>query len=761
MTDLLSRLRDARLFRALALFFASAWVALQVAAFTIDRFGFPDWTLTVTLVLLGIGLAVIIGVAAMKARVARLTAEGSGSGAGLRRFTWRRAASGGAMAFLVLFGLAGLWVVIQDRGRSFAPDDALAEAAPAVAVLPFEATGPGLESWREGAIDLISTNLDGAGGLRAIDSRTVLARWTEGVKEGERPDVETSLGVARHTGAQYAILGNVVALGVGIRLTADVHRLDDGRKLGTAQVEGAPDSVYQLVDRLSIDILREILGETEEFPRVELARATTSSLLALRAYLEGEGHFRRADFEPAVEAYRRAVAADSTFALAWRRLGESIGWLPAETRPEEGPYHAAMQAVRYADRLPEREAMAVRAYAGFIHGTFRPILEPLRTAVRRYPDDPELQFLLAELYVHMGDQIPVSREEMSAALDRTLELDPHFAPYYQHPIEGAFFAADSARAIDLLERYARIAHDNLYLRGYRLAADVAWGDPARRAAALAAIDTLPTEDLPLIELRHPRFVEYRDRVAAAAGRGGIRTQAAFGLLAAGRPDAARIELAEADPRDEVGILYRAQLVGAPGVEERLREMTRDVPDSVWPASHYRAALAAEAGNPAAVERLARSGRAYADSLRAEGDSLSARGLEGVIRALEGYARFRGGDRDGGLQLLIEGQRDATGWGPMVPINDGIRIWIARALVDLGRLEEALGWYETFDVSHPWIYPWIALETGTVYERLGRREEAKTRYETALAYWRNAGPEMQPKVAEARAGLARLGFAPRG
>ncbi len=167
MNDIWTRLKDIRLFRALAVFFAGAWVALQVAAFTIDRFGFPEWTLTVTLVLLGIGLAVILATAWIKTRVARRDAAGLESSGGLRRFTWRRALAGGGFAFSILFGLAGLWVVIQDRGRSFAPDDAHAEAAPAVAVLPFEAAGVGLESWREGAIDLISTNLDGAGGLRA------------------------------------------------------------------------------------------------------------------------------------------------------------------------------------------------------------------------------------------------------------------------------------------------------------------------------------------------------------------------------------------------------------------------------------------------------------------------------------------------------------------------------------------------------------------------------------------------------------------
>ena len=107
-----------------------------------------------------------------------------------------------------------------------------------------------------------------------------------------------------------------------------------GEILGQAQVEGAPDSVYMLVDRLSVEALKAILNRpAKDLPRIELARVTTASLPALRAYLEGEILYRKADWQAAIQAYRRAVDADTTFALAWLRLGESISWLPAPDRP--------------------------------------------------------------------------------------------------------------------------------------------------------------------------------------------------------------------------------------------------------------------------------------------------------------------------------------------------------------------------------------------------------------------------------------------
>jgi uncharacterized membrane protein (UPF0182 family) len=96
-----------------------------------------------------------------------------------------------------------------------------------------------------------------------------------------------------------------VALGRDLRLTADIYEVSDGRSLGQAQVQGSPDSVYMLVDQLSIEVLQAIRGgEVEDLPRIQLARVTTASLPALKAYLEGEALYRKADWEGALAAYR-------------------------------------------------------------------------------------------------------------------------------------------------------------------------------------------------------------------------------------------------------------------------------------------------------------------------------------------------------------------------------------------------------------------------------------------------------------------------
>ena len=239
----------------------------------------------------------------------------------------------GAVVMLLLLGLAGLYLRTQARDRTLrAPPPPAGEAAPGIAVLPFAVQDGALANWREGLVDLVSIDLSGVAGLRAVDSRTLLARWRERVEGADIPELATALEVAERAGARYAVVGSVIANGPDLLLTAGVHEVEGRRMLGTARSQGPADSIFTLVDRLTLEILRLILsGEARELPRIDLARVSTSSLPALKSYLEGEVLFRRSQFQSAAEAYARAVEADSNFALARYRLGLSRWWVGGHT----------------------------------------------------------------------------------------------------------------------------------------------------------------------------------------------------------------------------------------------------------------------------------------------------------------------------------------------------------------------------------------------------------------------------------------------
>jgi tetratricopeptide (TPR) repeat protein len=670
-------------------------------------------------------------------------------------------------AFSLLFGLAGLYVVIRDRGRSFAPSEAIAEAAPGIAVLPFETSGPDLDVWREGVVDLVATNIDGVAGLRAIDSRTVLARWGERVTEGATADLETSLDVARRAGAHYAVLGNASALGAAVRLTADIYAVQDGRSLGHAMVEGSPDSVYMLIDRLSIEVLRAVLGgKAEDLPRVDLARVTTTSLPALRAYLAGEVLYRRADFAAAIPEYQRAVEADSTFALANYRLAQSYGW--SQNIGTEPGRQADERAARFADRLPEREAIVVRADYALVRGSLEG-LEPLRKGVVKYPDDPELWYLLADTYNHLGQRALVSYEEEARTWERLLALSPDFAPYYIHPIENAAWKDDSARFAELLPRYLRLAPEGTFARRFTLLRDLLWGTPDEARMARAVVDTADGRVARGVAnwLWAPRMLPLDAELYAALRRRsdanvGVATSIHWNAMARGKVAEAITILDDPllSPSFRVSRLQGIHSLGftvePARMERALAEMYADT--AAGPYAFLAAgAWGVDRGRAEEVDRARSRLREVSARYLAAGDSFRAGSVNGTIAGLDGYVAWKGGRRDEALALFERARREIVGLGGLSVSGDIVRWWTGELLVEMDRPKDAAQYFETFDPPDPF----RAIRLGGIYEKLGERDKAREEYEEVLAVLVDPDPELRPMVAQAREGIGRLGFRPRG
>jgi class 3 adenylate cyclase/tetratricopeptide (TPR) repeat protein len=775
------RLRRSHLVRTLLAYVGIAALLLFATDLSIERLGLPGWAFPGAVVLLVLGFVVTAATAWIQSSPdTRIRAAGGelprsraldlgGLAGAIRRgemphLTWGRTVAGGVFAFSLLFGLAGLYVVIRDRGRSFAPSEAIAEAAPGIAVLPFTVQGADLDVWREGMVDLLSTNLDGVGGLRAIDSRTVLARWNESVPEGQRADLATGLEVGRRAGARYVLLGSAVSLGSDVRLSAELYDVEGGERLGQGQAVGSPDSVLVLVDRLSIEILRAVLqGQEGDLPDVNLARATTTSLPALKAYLEGEVLFRRGDFEAAIPAYERAVEADSTFAMANFRLATAYGW--AESIMSELGQGAIGRAARYADRLPEHEAALVRADLALTNGTLDGI-EPLERAVRRRPDDAEAWYLLGETYFHLGPAALIPLAKSEEAFARAVELDPRFIPAYIHRIDYAMLNADSARAAALIDSMARFVEPGSEeLELVRAIYDLGFGDAPAKERAWRTMEANPDELVPIAlqDFRHPRFIDVEGQlydIAARTGNVNASVLGAWNEMHRGRPAAAleRVKAPGFFPVARIGILVTAEIQGtsvpAAEIEEALAIDPEDLPSDVPRALlfFFRGAWAADQGRE--PDRAADRGalRDLAARARVEGDSATARFADGAGLALDGLLAWKRGDLELAEEFLEEARVEATGHGPQWSVNDAIRWWLAEVLVEQGKLHEAEPYFASL-----WNHTVADKRRGDLYSQLGEPEKAREAYERFLTAWRDAEPEMAPTVARVRQALA--GMAP--
>ncbi len=779
--DVWTRIKQARIVRVVAFYLGACWIVLQVVDILQEALSLPDWLAPVSVVLLLVGGVVMVATALVQGSPDTDAREAAGEVPGswqvapkqlsqsiksgqLPHLTWGRSLLGGLMAFWFLFGLAGIYVVLKDRGESFAPTEAIAEVAgTGVAVVPFRIQGSeDLELWREGMVDLFSTNLDGVGGFRTIDSRTVLARWGERIGDDAAPDLTEILGVASETGAAYAMVGSAVGLGANVRLTADIYDVGTGAEVGQAQVEGPAEDVLTLVDELSVEVMRALLqGAGAELPPMQhTASITTASLPALRAYLESETHYRRSDFTSAIEALERAIDADSTFALAYYRLADAYGWVE-DISSDQGELYM-LKAREYGDRLPARYGVLLDGAVGLLTQDLS-AARRLEEAVRRYPDDPEMWFLLGEFYMHYGAPLLKTGDDADRIFARAVQLDPTFAPYYIHLIETAIFQRDEERTAALMERFRGMA-ENFEDRAFlEVGHDLVFGDSVALAAAVAAIDTM---DVGTHFRMYNEFgvagvgVEHMEHVARAAyeqtGSPGFFGAQLGMIISGGKIDQALVML------DDERLSEFARTSNAYLIHNFVEPLPPEAQDAYLtscegdhPGAYCTYVVGAQAMDQGRWDDLAAmvevnqrvAAEIRADSAATPGDLAHAQGHENTNVMLEARRAWAEGREREAIDMLEDLLGEPVGPEPVV------RYLLGSIHEDLGEPRQAIRYYESFwGAEQRWYY---SLRLADLYAELGETDRARFYYALFLEDWANAD-EGRAEVARARAALEQLG-----
>jgi len=320
-----------------------------------------------------------------------------------------------------------------------------------IAIAPFRVTGAdsSLRYLREGMVDLLAAKLSGTSDLRPADPRTLLSKWARAAGKGGDLAEEDALRVAAASGAGRVVEGEVVGNGARLTLAARILDVPGGTVRARATVEGTPDSLTQLVDRLAASLLALGAGEAEQ----RLAGLTSTSLPALRAYLDGESLLRRGAFVDAAARFGEAFQLDSNFALAGLGQARALEWVGDQDVPARAAWYRR-------ERLSPRDRAYLDTYLGPRFPAppgARETIEVAERFVSVAPDSPDAWYKLADNLFHYGplSGIPEAHQRAAAAFARSLALDSSYAPTIQHLSEMAAALGDSAgvrRGRELLHR---------------------------------------------------------------------------------------------------------------------------------------------------------------------------------------------------------------------------------------------------------------------------------------------------------------------
>jgi serine/threonine-protein kinase len=655
-----------------------------------------------------------------------------------------------------------------------------------VAVLPFAVRGgPDLTYLGEGLVNLLSTSLDGAGNLRAVDPHAVLST----VRHPEQGALDPDGGAraAERLGAGMYVLGDIVEAGDRLRIGASLYDREHGSlPQAFASIEGVRAELFALVDGLATQLLGQASsGPTGRVTRI--ASVTTPSLAAYKAYLDGEAALRAGRADSAVIALEQATTLDTAFALAYYRLSVAAEW--ATRAPLAA--RAAEQAVRHSARLAEHDRLLLKALLATRRGAAVEAEALYRDILGTYADDLEAWIQLGEVLFHYGPWMGRPVADARVPFERVLYFEPANVSAMVHlariaALEHRTDAVDSL--VGLILRYSPSndrALEMRVLRAYatrdaaqqqRLQPDIARASDALFNIGIWDVAAYVGDLDGAVALTQVLADPSRSRDARAAGH----TTLAYLALTRGKVDTARVEIQRAAAADSVRALeYGTLLELVPFLEPRrnvLAEARRKlerldataIPPSAMAVVFYNA--------HDGVHPILRSYLLGLVNVRL-GDLTAAARDASTLSQMKGPPTAAALPRDLGLEIraeiaLAQGapgtalallrQRSGESWYEYhmaSPVFAGSRaryltaVLLAAQAKGTEDIREAIRLFSSFESYSPFDIAYAAparRQRAALYERLGDRTAAAADYAHFVELWKDCDAGLRTMVDSARA-----------
>ncbi len=518
MTDFLQRLRERKLVQWALAYVAAAFALIQVLDVVAQRFDWPEQIERLLILALAIGFFVTLVLAWYHGEK------------GAQRVTSTELL---ILALLLAIGGGMLWRaahVAPTRAPDAAqrnPGQITAQPVPAksVAVLPF--VNMSGDASNEYFSDGITEEILNA--LAQVPNLKVAARTSAFAFKGKEEDLRK---VGEVLDVATVLEGSVQRAGDEVRITAQLIDTRSGFHLWSEKYDRKLTSIFAVEDEISKAIADKL--------QVQLAGAS-ESMVAQKSvnprahdfYLRGLTLLAVRSVSNAVDAFQQAVAIDPNYAQAWAALAEAQALLPAYgPKPAQTAYARSLSAAQRALDLDPNVALAYVAQ-GMVYTNQMQWPEAdhaFRRALALAPGDAEALNQYAQFLDGVGQLEPALAEmehalqrdplsAVSAAICVQLKLQLHHYDAATATAQLEKLLAEHPASL-FVHRAAAITY--LALRRYpeaetqlRAAATLngldpeakallvrGMADPARRAAAVQALETSPAN----AELRRDAIV---------------------------------------------------------------------------------------------------------------------------------------------------------------------------------------------------------------------------------------------------------------
>ncbi len=288
----------------------------------------------------------------------------------------------------------------------------------ALAILGFEnkTNDPELDWLTAGLPEILLTDLAQSGNSNLISRNRVLSCLEEPIDAlGGIPDHQVCVQAAQQLGASRAISGSFYKMGDKIRIDARVEDISTGKILAGEKVIG--EDPFILVDSLTQKIAIALDMQDMLASNTDVSSYTSSSPKAYEEYIRGLEKFDQGQYDESLENFRKAIEIDSTFALAYMRIGMVHAF---QQRMQEASRYFGM-ANRFKEKLPVKDKSLLDIYTDlWMDIDIDDAYVKIQSYVANYPDDWEGRFFYA-VFLY---QINREYDAALAQIDTLLMLDP-------------------------------------------------------------------------------------------------------------------------------------------------------------------------------------------------------------------------------------------------------------------------------------------------------------------------------------------------
>ncbi len=296
----------------------------------------------------------------------------------------------------------------------------LVAAENSIAILDFANTTSDSElQWLESGLpEILLTDLTENRALNVIGRGRILDYIrAKNNSSAENATAEEMRAACKKIGAASIISGSFYKMGDSIRIDARLEETSTGNVIWSQKVIGK--DLFTLVDSLTDKITLSLdvadLSPTDQ----QVANVMTSSPEAYRLYLEGVELMFSERTDEAQETFRKAIDIDSSFGMAYLRLGMSHIFSGHQQKGQS----ILQKAKTFENKLPVRSKSLLDVYVDiFLTQNYTQGFAKMESYVKNYPEDKEARTFYGAILTLTEQNIEAS----FAQFDTALAQDPTY-----------------------------------------------------------------------------------------------------------------------------------------------------------------------------------------------------------------------------------------------------------------------------------------------------------------------------------------------